>query len=407
MAESSRFWNTNNVGDGPTAGYDRTAIAGWMRKVFGGGILARVHYELLVSGSISPLTVSAGAAIVDGMLYVNTSGLNLGVTAPTGGTTGGRVVLRADWSAQTVRPVVKLNTDGNAAPPGLTQTSGTTYEISLCTFTITTAGAIGNLTLETARAAMSNYVRPEHIIALTALSLIGRTGASGGAGQVISAAQAGQVLVRAASALGFGQAVAAGIADNAIGNAKLRAAAALSILGRALGTSGDPGDIVAGVDGQALVRSGGGLLFAQLVAAMIANGAVTQAKFSGDSVDDAKVGNRVIQLRRHQGWSENSWGTPGPDNFDSGMVAQVVGCASVTIRENSTFQDLYFSLPSGIFRYGSGSNVIATIQSNTNEFVTCKITSVQTSMHIHVRRQTALATPLTVNVFYKIIGPAA
>jgi hypothetical protein len=79
---------------------------------------------------------------VQGFSYWNSSASTLAVTTPTTGTTGGRVVLRADYSAATVRTVVKLNTDGNAGIPALTQVANTTWEISLATFTVTTGGVI-------------------------------------------------------------------------------------------------------------------------------------------------------------------------------------------------------------------------------------------------------------------------
>jgi len=49
----------------------------------------------------------------------------------------------------------------------------------------------------------------------------------------------------------------ADIADNAVTNAKLRDSAAFSVIGRQIGTSGDPGDIAASADGVALKRLGG------------------------------------------------------------------------------------------------------------------------------------------------------
>lgn len=51
------------------------------------------------------------------------------------------------------------------------------------------------------------------------------------------------------------------IANDIVTNAKLRNSAALSVIGRASGTSGDPADIVAGSNGTVLKRSAGALLF--------------------------------------------------------------------------------------------------------------------------------------------------
>lgn len=105
------------------------------------GVAYGVLDELAVSGTASPLSVASGAAICYGR-YWNDAAVNLAVTTPTVGTTGGRVVLRADWATNTVRLFVKMSTDGNGAIPALVQTAGTTWEISLATFTITTGGVI-------------------------------------------------------------------------------------------------------------------------------------------------------------------------------------------------------------------------------------------------------------------------
>lgn len=62
---------------------------------------------------------------------------------------------------------------------------------------------------------------------------------------------------------------AATLANNAVSDAKLRDSAALSVIGRAANSSGDPGDIAAGIDGQVLRRSGTSLGFSLLVNANI------------------------------------------------------------------------------------------------------------------------------------------
>jgi hypothetical protein len=97
---------------------------------------------LAVSGTASPLTLATGAACVYGYLHFCTTAGDLTVVTPVVGTTGGHVVLRADWTAQTVRAVAVRNTDGVAATPSLTQTASTTWEIRLATFSINTSGVI-------------------------------------------------------------------------------------------------------------------------------------------------------------------------------------------------------------------------------------------------------------------------
>lgn len=65
---------------------------------------------------------------------------------------------------------------------------------------------------------------------------------------------------------------------NAITDTKLRDSAALSVIGRASNTSGDPADIAAGTDGHVLRRSGTTLGFGTVATAGIADAAVTNAK---------------------------------------------------------------------------------------------------------------------------------
>ena len=148
MPERSSIWNSTGVGDGAGTGITQQQWLEIFRDSFTSdrysseGVLAGVSGELKVSNSSSPLAVAAGAAYVYGFYYQNTASLNLTVTTPSVGTTGGHVVLRADWTTQTVRAVAVRNTDGTNSTPALTQTAGTTYEIRLCSFTITTGGSI-------------------------------------------------------------------------------------------------------------------------------------------------------------------------------------------------------------------------------------------------------------------------
>lgn len=142
------IFNSTGVGDGALTGVTQQHWLEMFRDTFTSdrytseGVLAGVSGELKVTGNSSPLAVAAGAGYVYGFYYQNTASLNLTVSTPSTGTTGGHVVLRADWTAQTVRAVAVRNTDGTNSTPALTQTAGTTYEIRLCSFTITTGGTI-------------------------------------------------------------------------------------------------------------------------------------------------------------------------------------------------------------------------------------------------------------------------
>lgn len=110
------------------------------------------------------------------------------------------------------------------------------------------------------------------------LSVIGRSASTTGDPADITAANDGDVLRRSGSSIGFGQVASAGIADNAIGNTKLRDSGALSVIGRSTNSTGDPADITAASDGQVLRRSGNTLGFGTVTTAGIANTAVTDLK---------------------------------------------------------------------------------------------------------------------------------
>lgn len=150
MAERSQFWTTGTTGDG-TSQFSQQQLLEWLRDTFTSdqfsaeSVLAGVGGQLLctgVSGASPSMSVATGAAYVYGFYYQSTTASSLSITKPTIGTTGGRVVLRADWTAQTVRLIVRQSADGTSTPPAATQTPGTTYEVSLCTYTVTTGGTV-------------------------------------------------------------------------------------------------------------------------------------------------------------------------------------------------------------------------------------------------------------------------
>ena len=104
--------------------------------------------ELEVSGIATPLSVDPGAAICYG-LYISDDTETLPVSTPAIGTTGGRVVLQTNWAGTggagleaRTRLAVLMSADGVPGIPALTQAFGTTWEISLATFTVTVGGVI-------------------------------------------------------------------------------------------------------------------------------------------------------------------------------------------------------------------------------------------------------------------------
>lgn len=81
------------------------------------------------------------------------------------------------------------------------------------------------------------------------------------------------------------------IANDAVTDAKLRNSAALSVIGRATNTTGDPADIPAGTDAHVLRRSGTNLGFGQVATGGIADDAVTLAKLQNSVSNNIVLGN--------------------------------------------------------------------------------------------------------------------
>lgn len=114
----------------------------------------------------------------------------------------------------------------------------------------------------------------------SALSVIGRSVNSSGVPADIAAGTDGFVLRRAGTALGFGTVATAGVANDAITDAKLRNSGALSVIGRGANSTGDPADISAGTDGFVLRRSGTALAFGTVDTAGVTDDAITNSKLA-------------------------------------------------------------------------------------------------------------------------------
>lgn len=312
MTESSRFWNSNDIGDGPAAGYGHSLIASWLQKIFSrasNGIFRRVSDELEVTGAASPLNLAAGCAIVDGMFYENDEDLDLTVSSPIVGTTGGLVVLRADWTAQEVRADVVLSEDGDSDIPDPSQTPGTLFEITIAEFQIQTDGAIVNLLNSGDWAQFSNSPRAEQFI-LDGFSVLGNPDELTSSCEAIAASSVGTILRRDGTALGFGQIEEAGLLNGAVSSIKLAA------------------DL-------------------EIQEAMIEDGAVTGDKIEPSAIDDTKAGDRVPQFYRRQGGSSTYWNTPGADTHLPGKVFMLGGTSRISLSSdgNYAFGNVTITLP--------------------------------------------------------------
>jgi hypothetical protein len=149
MTEMSYWWTTGGAGDGASQ-YTR-ADHQWITWItsacIGGDGVGPTFLNALV-GSVpgaNTARIATGVAIVDGKPY--RSDANVDVTIPSavggGNTRIDRIVLRASWSAQTVRITRISGTDaGSPVAPALTQTSGTTYDIPLYQALVNTSGTV-------------------------------------------------------------------------------------------------------------------------------------------------------------------------------------------------------------------------------------------------------------------------
>ncbi len=158
MAQTSRPWSTTGTGDGALTGYTADQWATSWRQMLRAhtadrGVIISCGNSLSVSNPAgSTIRVPTGAAIVHGVWYENdaqadyTPGDGTYPALPTDNRIH-RVVLRKNWTAQTVRIAFISGTDAVApTTPSLTQLDGATWEIPLAQFQISSAGAISGFT---------------------------------------------------------------------------------------------------------------------------------------------------------------------------------------------------------------------------------------------------------------------
>lgn len=146
MSEFSMFWPTGTSGDG-TSTYTDAQVFAWLRRTFNSdmfadrGPLRGFLGELAVTSGAGQVTVATGAAYVHGIPYENSVALNVPIPTPVASTRVDRVVLRANWTARTVRITRLAGTEG-AGAPAITQSAGSLYDVRLAQVSITTGGVI-------------------------------------------------------------------------------------------------------------------------------------------------------------------------------------------------------------------------------------------------------------------------
>lgn len=148
MTEKSYYWDGTTTGDATYSPYSEDEVSDHWRKLFQSdrtiqSALAGYEGELEVTNpSGQTIRVATGAALVDGKFYETDAAVDLAGATPGGGDTNYyRVVLRKVWSLQTVRLILLSNLAG-ADYPAVTQTDGTTWEVSIARATINDAGTV-------------------------------------------------------------------------------------------------------------------------------------------------------------------------------------------------------------------------------------------------------------------------
>ncbi len=149
MTEKSYLWTTGGAGDG-AATYTRSDWSDLFRVVsamMDDEGVAPAYLNALVGSTTGAnnARIGTGGGVADGKPYYNSAAVDVTIPSATGGgnTRIDRVVLRADWTAQTVRVTRIAGTDA-ASPtaPAITQTSGSVYDIKLYQALVNTSGTV-------------------------------------------------------------------------------------------------------------------------------------------------------------------------------------------------------------------------------------------------------------------------
>lgn len=348
MAQKSWPWSTvAGLGDG-AAQLSEASSREFLAVYFGvhdpavEGVSKGVGGELAVTGVASPLNVASGSGIAYG-LYINDAATTTpAIGTPAVGTTGGRVVLQTNWGGTggagleaRTRIAVKKSADGNAAIPALTQAFGTTWEVGLATFTITTGGVITVTDGRTFRKS-TMQVGDAELRQSAGVSVIGRSANSTGLVADIAAGADDRVLARTGGALSWVQITLGMIAANLITFAKLSQIAGLSVLGRSANTLGDMAAIT-GTDGQALRVSGTTLGFGTLVAAAYAALSVGTAALADLGVTTGKIAlNAITNALIRDSGALSVIGRSANSSGDPADIAAVAASGAVLRESGST-----------------------------------------------------------------------
>lgn len=149
MAQKSFFWTTGGAGDGAST-YTRADLSvayAVLAAVPAFEGLAPSYLNALVASvpAANTARIGTGGAVVDGKIYNNDAAVDVNIpnAIGAGNTRIDRIVLRADWTAQTVR-ITRIAGVDAASPtaPAITQSSQATYDIKLYQVSVNTSGVV-------------------------------------------------------------------------------------------------------------------------------------------------------------------------------------------------------------------------------------------------------------------------
>ncbi len=311
FSEFSMLWATNGTGDGGAGGYTQSDWFDLLKRLLisdneaSQGVLVGYKNELAVTAGSGNVQVDTGAAMVDGIPYRNDGAGTVSIPTPGAGNSRiDRIVLRASWSAQTVRITRIAGTaSGSPTAPALTQTANTTWDTPLAQVHITDGGVI-TVTDERVYCHFASRVATENL-----------------ADDAVTQPKIG------ASAVGTTE-----LADDAVTQPKIGASA--------VGTTELADDAVTQPKIGASAVGTTELADDAVTQPKIGASAVGTTELADDSIDDMKVGNRVPQLYRRQGGSANDWSTNGGTTYTPGAVRMQVGSAVI-----GSEQDLTITFP--------------------------------------------------------------
>lgn len=301
MAEKSIFWTTGATGDGATA-YTQAEAIRWMRQMWIAdnaeeGVHKGYENELEPTGVATPVAVDTGAALIYGFPYWNTASVDVAIPTPSVSTRIDRIVLRADWTAQTTRITRIAGTEG-AGVPAIVQTDGVTWDLKICQASITTGGTI---TVTDER----DWLRPNIAVDENMLDAsVAGDGITGGDGTPLATDPDGTMLENSGGKIQ--------IKDAGVGVDQIAAAIAGDAL---VGGAGSALDV--NVDDSTIETNADALRVKAL--------GIDTAELAADSVDDTKAGDRVPQFYRRQGGSATVWSAQGTTTYTPGAVRMQAG----------------------------------------------------------------------------------